>query len=73
MGPSRGCRPRIPFLPLICVRVLAFAVAVPDVGVASKLFGNGASCYRLGLCANGRAFLDSLYAVLIARKLLLNC
>ena len=28
------------------VRASAFAVIVADVGVASRLFGNGASCYR---------------------------
>ena len=43
---SREAKLRKPFLALNYVKILAFAMTVAFVGVASKVFGNGASCYR---------------------------
>ena len=46
VGLGKEAKPRPPVLAVYCVKEPAFAVNVADVGVASKLFGNGASCYR---------------------------
>ncbi len=50
-----------PVLVLYCVKVPAFAVNVADVGVASKLFGNGASCYRPAFVVPTISFFSTVF------------